>query len=262
MPTLVLPPRYTDDTNIVRKAAIERGWDIERLSSWRAPDTLRDADPVLYGEPLFAAVVADTLGLALIEAPFNWLTTLPQQLARRHVQFMNLAQARSEGRAFIKPADDKCFAARVYDSGSELPDSNDLPDNTPVLVSDPVHWEIEFRCFILDRQLATLSPYLRNGELAQADDGSWPATDSEINQATEFINQVLASDSVRIAPAVVIDVGIISGVGWAVIESNAAWGSGIYGCDPFRVLDTIQRACIPRDSVTASHSEWLPVRNS
>jgi hypothetical protein len=40
------------------------GWGVERLSSWRVPDWLKGQDVVLYGEPLFAAVVADELGVA------------------------------------------------------------------------------------------------------------------------------------------------------------------------------------------------------
>lgn len=44
--------------------------------------------------------------------------------------------------------------------------------------------------------------------------------------------------------AIVVDVGEIFGRGWAVIEANAAWGSGIYGCDPGRVLDVIRHATL------------------
>jgi len=260
MPTLVLPPRYTDDSNLMRRAAIEAGWNIERLPGWRAPEWLRDCEPILYGEPLFAAVVADALGLALLEAPFHWLTTIPGEWLRRDVRFMTLADARHEGRAFMKPADDKCFVARVYESGSELPDSDVLPDATPVLVSEPVNWSIEFRCFILENQLVTLSPYLRDADLCQAGDGSWSATDDEIQQATDFIECVLADDRVDLPPAVVVDVGVIADAGWAVLESNAAWGSGIYGCDPTKVLNVIRRACLQRGNVSANDSGWLPVR--
>ena len=34
----------------------------------------------------------------------------------------------------------------------------------------------------------------------------------------------------------VIDVGIIPKLGWAIIESNQAWASGIYGCEPTEAL--------------------------
>ena len=40
----------------------------------------RVPDPglVLYGEPLFAAVVADSLNLSPVEPPFDWLTSISQ----------------------------------------------------------------------------------------------------------------------------------------------------------------------------------------
>ncbi len=113
MPTLVLPPRFTDDSNLLRKAAIEAGWEVERLSGWRPSPELRQVDPVLYGEPLFAAAVAGMLGLALIEPPFNWLTMLADPWTKRNIRFTTLASARNEIRPmFIKPADDKWFCGK------------------------------------------------------------------------------------------------------------------------------------------------------
>jgi hypothetical protein len=58
VPTLVLPPRYTSDSNAIRAATLPAGWAVERLASWRVPAGLRDRDPVLYGAPLFVDVVA------------------------------------------------------------------------------------------------------------------------------------------------------------------------------------------------------------
>jgi hypothetical protein len=49
---------------------------------------------------------------------------------------------------------------------------------------------------------------------------------------------------------VVLDVGIIRGEGWAVVEANAPWGSGVYGCDPDQVLRVVQRACMAIDPTT------------
>jgi len=42
--------------------------------------------------------------------------------------------------------------------------------------------------------------------------------------------------------AAVIDVGWITGKGWAVVEQNAAWGAGIYACDPEEYLKVIRHA--------------------
>ena len=58
MPTLVVPPRITPDTDAMLAAALAAGWDAERLVSWRVTAGLSQHDPVLYGEPLFADVVS------------------------------------------------------------------------------------------------------------------------------------------------------------------------------------------------------------
>jgi hypothetical protein len=41
------------------------------------PPTLAHADPVLYGEPLFADVVAGAVGVVLLQPTANWLPNLP-----------------------------------------------------------------------------------------------------------------------------------------------------------------------------------------
>src|SRR5215831_13594790 len=85
--TLILSPRYTSDSIALRNAAIELGWDVERLQTWRPPAQLSGQDVVPYGEPLFAAVVAESLQLALIEPRFSWLAEIPAGLRQREIQF-------------------------------------------------------------------------------------------------------------------------------------------------------------------------------
>ena len=116
---------------------------------------------------------------------------------------------------------------------------------------------VEFRCFILERTLMTLSPYLREGELAQIEDGSWPAAPEEVEEAARFLHLVLADAAVALPPAVVLDVGKIRDKGWAIIEANAAWGSGIYGCSPVQVLRTLQRATLKDKAVTPADRPWV-----
>src|SRR5689334_15236133 len=110
MPTLILPPRYTPDSVALWRAALTAGWRAERLQGWRVPDGLRGQDVVLYGEPLFARIVASDLDLALLEPPFGWLADLPAPYRNRAVRLTTLAKARQEPvPTFIKPADDKYF---------------------------------------------------------------------------------------------------------------------------------------------------------
>ena len=102
--------------------------------------------------------------------------------------------------------------------------------------------ETEFRCFCLDGDVVTLSPYLRDDELAKK--SNFKMSDEESREATNFAQSVLRLPDQKTPRSIVIDVGRIKGSGWAVVEANAAWGSGIYGCDPDAVLDVVRHATI------------------
>lgn len=259
MPILILPTRYTPDTIALWKAALGLGWTAERLQSWQPPQAWKEREPVIYGEPLFAATVAKALGLALLEPPLDWLISLPNDSLNRQVRFMTLGEAKSiAGRAFIKPADDKCFPAQVYDSGTELAATAEgQPDVLPCLVAEPVLWDVEYRCIVLERRVVTLSPYLRGGELVETPEGDWPAPPVEAQEASEFAMAVLGDPAVRLPPAAVMDVGMMAGKGWSVVEANPTWSSGIYGCDATQVLAVLQRACIPQEKLTTDERHWI-----
>jgi len=242
MPTLILSARQTDDAQLLWRACLVANWNVIRLHDWHVP-VIPDPEVAVYGEPLFARHVAHGLRLKLQEPPLEWLPELSPAWRGRSIQLTTLAKARNVStQCFIKPAGEKSFDASVYLNGGDLPAPNLLPDDLPVLVQEVVVWEVEFRCFVLGRKVVTLSPYWRDGRSARADDGSWPASEAEMNEAKVFCERFLADSSVSILPAVVIDVGIIHGRGWAVIESNAAFSSGIYGCDPGKVLQAFQHA--------------------
>jgi hypothetical protein len=260
MPTLLLTPRYSEDSRALRAAAVAAGWDCVRLATWRVPDWVRSHELVFYGEPLLAEVIGEQrLPYVLLGPPPEWLAQLPQVYAGRAIHLMRLDAARRHPeRAFFKPADLlKSFRAGVYDSGSALPDTQALPNDLPVLVQEPIVWELELRCFVIDRRVVAISPYLRRGQLAQAEDGSWPEDKAELQAAEAFATAVMADSSVTSPPAVVLDVGRIAGRGWAVVETNAAWAAGLYGCDPAAALPVLRRATVRRGALTADDRRWV-----
>jgi hypothetical protein len=243
MPTLLLSARQTDDAQKLWRACIDEKWDVVRVHGWRVPE-ISSKDLAVYGEPLFAHHVAQSMGLQLLEPPIDWLPKLPHHWRCRDVQLTTLADARKiTNRSFIKPADEKCFDARIYPSGGDLPGPGPLPEDLAVLVQEVVEWTTEFRCFILGRKLLTASPYWHNGQLAKSEDGSWSSGNDQLEDATRFCNSVLQDPTVPLSDAIALDVGIIQNRGWAVVECNAAFSSGIYGCDPVEVLHVLQRAC-------------------
>ena len=249
MPTLILTPRQTEDAQALSRAAGRLGWNVERLTSWRMPDALRSApEPVLYLEAMMGPMLAEQLGLRLIEPPEDWLPRLPETYRKRWVRLSTLGQARQlEEPAFVKPPNEKSFPAKVY-RGRDLP--AEFPDDTAVLVAEVVEWEKEFRCFALDRRLRTFSVYLRDGDLQREND--FAHTQQEEADLRAFVESLLADSQVELARSAVLDVGVIRGRGWAVVEQNAAWGSGLYGCDPVEVLEVLCHSAMRAEPGVAS----------
>jgi hypothetical protein len=241
MPTLIFTPRFTDDSQALWKAAGEMGWTTERLSGWRVPEHLRSLpDPVLYGEALFGPALAEQLGIGLLSPAEDWLVRLPHEHRQRAITLSTLGAERGRAdAAFIKPPNDKSFPAGVY-QGAELP--ADYADDMPVLVSEVVEWEKEFRCFVLDRRLCTYSLYSRYGELQR--DAGFQSDEAEDRELEDFVGTLLADPRVDLPRSIVVDVGFIQGAGWACVELNAAWGAGIYGCDPQAALRVIGQASV------------------
>lgn len=238
MPTLILTPRMTEDSIALWRAAGRLGWGVERMTRFRPPDNFQVDNPVLYVEALTAPLFAAALGLSLIEPPLDWLPRLPFEYRSRDICLMTLAEARRLQEArFIKPPNDKSFRAGIY-LGRELPP--EFPQDMHVLVSSVVSWSLEFRCFILDRKVHTFSIYLRDGELQR--DAEFAHSDQEEAELLQFMSSVLDDERVSLPRATVVDAGIIAGQGWAVVEQNGAWGSGIYGCDPEKVLEVLRHS--------------------
>lgn len=82
-----------------------------------------------------------------------------------------------------------------------------------------------------------------------------PATEEAAGGGLGFAAEGLSVVAVPLG--VVLNVGIIEGRGWAIVEANAAWGSGIYGCDPSAVLPALARYCCPRGKVRDGDRRWV-----
>ena len=240
MTTLLMSSRHSEDNQALWRAAIKRQWSVVRSRGLNVPDFGED-DLIIYMEALFAQAIAKQLGHGLLEVPEDWLVSLPPTLTKRQIRLVTLGEARRfDEPTFVKPPNDKSFTVKVYSCGSDLPEAFD--GEMAVLVATPVQWEVEFRCFCLDGNVVTHSPYVRGDELAKV--SGYELTDGESKQAIRTAEQAVNADGSNLPRAVVVDVGKIAGEGWAVVEANAAWGSGIYGCDPDGVLDVIRHATV------------------
>lgn len=256
MRTLVLSPRYTDDSNAMWRAATARGWDVVRVRSYKG-DAI-DADvskhgPFIYGETLLADALAEPLGITVIEPSPQWLPELPEMYRKRPVRLATLGEARRlSAPTFVKPVDEKIFKSRVYQDGGLIDPDFALDDSELVHISDVVHFELEVRLFVANRRAHTYSAYLRNGALAKNEAGEWPLGDDEAKQAMRFANGLLMDQKVDLPDALVIDIGRTSDRGWCVVEANPCWCSGLCGCDPRAALEVCAAASKPK----AEEAKW------
>ncbi|MBN1429299.1 MAG: ATP-grasp domain-containing protein [Anaerolineae bacterium] len=257
--TLILSPWETEDSIAMAGAAQQMGWNMHRLARWSEAQSMDIEDDIcVYGERLFVVFIAQHLPVVYLEPPDEWMANLPVVYVKRKIDCMTLGETRHVAfPAFIKPTVDKAFSAGIFNDPSELPAADCLPDHLPVLVSEIVSWQDEYRCFIMDGKVRTLSVYFRGGKLVDASDGSWPITQDEYREAKDFAQEVLDATTGSYPPGFVLDVGRIDGRGWAVIETNPANASGIYGCDPLEVLKVVRASCISKAALTPAEERWV-----
>lgn len=278
MPSLVLTPRLTSDSLHLEKAARQLGWSVHRARRYQVPHDIED--PVVYGEVVFCDSMAEMLGLGLLEPSDGWLAELPHQYLLREVRAMSHGDLRKvRGRHFFKPANDKVFEAGIFEAGAHVPYRRIDPE-APVLVSEVVDFATEIRCYVLDRQLLTAGVYAGKTADAVCNEGiSGPAVRDGLAHAARteavlydegwrWMESFLADQSVDMPSALVVDIGFIEGRGWAIVEANQGYCSGVYtegyatataspGADPKKVLEVIARSGGLRSKVTSDDRKWL-----
>ena len=268
MPTLILSPRHTPNSQKLWRVAIDQEWDVIRLPSFRTPvewEKNPPEDPVLYGEPLFNTMVADALGLEIDTPPDDFLIQIGRNFSGRHVQLLTVSEARSIDKpTFFKPPLHKTFKAGVYESGLALPDS--LEKDELVLCQDVVRWIDEYRFFVLDGYIKAESCYINTEKFVG--DSTGEANRFFMQSARELVKKMLTRCRVLLPRAVVIDAGIYVDKDTqdylpAIIEANEAPASGLYQCEPEAVLQVLKNATRnPRGKVsnTLSPNDMKPGR--
>lgn len=237
---LVVPTRETRNIDLFSEVCFWSGIQVLRVeigTEDRLPEGWTLMNTTVHGGPAFCRKIAETLSASVVEPADAFLFLLPDEYTNRTIGLMKLHQARTlVWPKFIKPVNDKHFRAAVYPSGADLVTDASLSEEM-VLISDPVEWDCEYRMFVCDFQVRVFSAYrMADGVVA---------TEEQKEQARAFCERVLADKRVQLPRAVVVDVGYIRGIGWSVVEANAAVMSSIYDCDPILVLEVLEYGLAP-----------------
>jgi hypothetical protein len=239
---MFLHNRHTPDDQDIWKEAIRRGWNTARVNQIDVKDKMEGFDFVrYYGNTLHGAQIENQLPFKFVPIDYSILAKISDYYTSRHIHYMRFADLKQpvQEDLFIKPARDKFFEAKVYLRGSMIegtPQGDDM-----VYVSDVVRFMDEVRCFVLDGEIQTASLYRIDGISYREVD----MPPEEINFDDQLKDTIIPKwtkeicSKFKLPRGVVIDFGRFHDGGWAVIEFNEAWASGLYYCRPDKCFDVI-----------------------
>lgn len=237
---IALSPIYTEDSNNLKKASINSPYELNRFNAkWNVPEEFRDDVIAVYGEDIYAEIVAEQCNLTLTKPKDNWLAGISEQFTKRKISYGQLKDFANEENIFIKCSDFKSFKAGVFDKVTDIKGFDTLDLESSVFTSEVVEWELEVRCFVLNNEIKTHSSYWRNDEFDMNQ-----LSETEQKDLFEFFNKFMKKYSETLPKAIVLDFGIIKGKGWGLIEANPAWCSGLYACDAEKALGVIIKSCV------------------
>ncbi len=258
MPTLVLSTWSLPSARALADAAQEAQWDACVFDEMAAAKIRGKV--VFYGGTDLVLTVAERFHLALLEPPFDLLARLPLEFRLRAVEYGSVVDMRRlTAPAFVKPADalNKTFDAGTYARASDIQTRKPINSNDSILLAEPVEWSAEYRCFIVEGKVAAWSPYISFGRPAWKPFGPGTLASQTPPSVEAFWGRLYSHCRTLFPPAFVMDVGLIDERGWAVVEFNPVWCSGVLGADPRRVLAVLERACQDGRQLSAADRRWV-----
>ncbi|MCP4525306.1 MAG: ATP-grasp domain-containing protein [Aestuariibacter sp.] len=226
---LVIPDKPDSERFAVADAWHNYGGEVLKLGRFWEPPEIDRNKVRLYGDSTFCLVLEQKLNLKLVSPPDDILTSVSGEWLKRTVRLVQLKEAYGlKFPVFIKSLIPKVFRASVYRTRAELSEEcSGLEDDTRVIVSDIVKFVAEARSFVLNGKVKTCAVY---------------EGDAAVKDAERFTFSFAENNRLFIPKTCVIDVGCLDSGEWALIETNATWGSGLNDCNPEKAAECIAYA--------------------
>jgi hypothetical protein len=174
--------------------------------------------------------VRAAMGLAGIPEPANMSYPAGEAAGRhlrRQIHRFTASEALGlrDGPFFVKPEVTKAFTGFVLDlrdcarpldehDSAQLQALRAMDPASSVWVSEVVHWQCEWRCYVQDRTVIGMGRY--------DEDGSDDAPEPDIESVHRMIMDL------GIDHPFVVDVGVLDNGQTALVEINDAWAIGLY----------------------------------
>ncbi len=228
---LLISDKPDPERDSVAESFASCGGAVHRIGRFWDPPVFDPSTVRVYGADSFCLVLQQKLGLTLCSPDDGLLLQVPPEFLKRQIARNTLAQISTiTFPSFVKPLVPKQFRGAVYQSSGELAaECRGLTPDTAVFTSEPVTLIAEARTFVIEGHVLDAAVYEGKADVV--------GVGTFVTRMTQIM---------PLPHTVVVDVGFIDGRGWAVIEFNAAWGAGLNGCDPDKVLPAIVAASGPK----------------
>ncbi|MHA7060289.1 ATP-grasp domain-containing protein [Aquimarina sp. M1] len=229
---LLIPDKADIERDSIAKSWKKNGGEIKRIVKfWEQPNIDSKKRVIIYGIDTFSLVLAQVLGIKLIEPKDELISELDFKWIKREIEILKIAEVDTTSfPIFIKPVKPKTFKSRVYnDFDSFTQETKGIEQNEQVIKSNIIDIETEVRAFILKNEILDMAIYEGN---------------SDLNSAKEFLTDFLQNHTIDLPKTYVIDLGHNITNGWFVIEFNSSWGAGLNSCNPNKVINGIREATL------------------
>jgi hypothetical protein len=230
---LLIPEKADVERGSVAQAWSQNKGAVMRIGKfWIKPNLPNDARIAIYGNDAFSLVLAQVLDLKLVSIDESVIADLSERWTNRKIQIVDCGSLlEHDFPCFIKPFIPKSFRSMVYQDVSEFAkETKGIDKKEKVIKSQIIEIIGEARCFVLMNNLCDISIYSGKGD---------------VKLMHVFVERFLESKERSLLPETfVLDVGINSKEECFIIEFNSAWGAGLNGCEPLKVIPCIESATL------------------
>lgn len=229
---LLIPDKPDIERDSIAESWGKNGGEVIRIGKfWERPNVDSQKRLTIYGIDTFSLVLAQLLGLKLLEPKDELISKLEFNWVKRKVEIVKIQEVgKSLFPIFIKPVKPKTFKSSVYEDLDKFTkETKGIGKNERIIKSSIIKIESEVRAFILNNKILDMAIYEGN---------------SNLESAREFLTDFLQNHSINLPESYVIDLGFNETDKWFVIEFNSSWGAGLNSCNPNKVIFGIREATI------------------
>ena len=159
---LLIPDKTDIERDSIADSWKKNGGEIKRIGKfWERPSIDSEKRITIYGIDTFSLVLAQILGIKLIEPKDELISELDFKWIKRKIEILKIEKIeKSIFPTFIKPVKPKTFKSKIYnDFDSFIQETKGIQQKEFIIKSDIIKIGSEVRAFILDNNILDMAIY-------------------------------------------------------------------------------------------------------